>query len=224
MLDPDILGGSKLWPREGKVLRALLIASALVFVAADPSQAGLLFDDASRADFTSTRSAGDSPLAAITVSAPTAINQIGALVDLNADGNLKFLIFDLNSHALLFSTGSTAYLDDGLHYKVSPVFSDFVLNPGITYGIGAIANVGGQWSTNNASANNPFTQSNITADDNRNGNVLNFAAPTLGLEGTAMIMVQLYGAPVPEPATLSLLSGAFAMLTVAGRRLRGRRS
>src|SRR5215831_17907174 len=172
------------------MLRAILIASALVFVVAGPSQAALLFDDVSRADFTSTRPAENSPLAAITVSAPVAINQIGALVDLNSAGNLRFLIFDLNSHALLFSTGSTAYADDGLTYKVSPVFLDFVLTPGITYGIGAIADVGGLWSTNNSSAGNNFTQNSVTANDDRNGNVTIFAAPTLSTDGSAMIMVQ----------------------------------
>jgi len=206
------------------MLRAILIALAFVLVVAGPSQAALLFDDVSRADFTSGRVAEFSPLAAITVSAPTSINQIGALVDLNAPGHLKFLVFDLNSNALLFSTGSTAYADDGLTYKLSPVFPDFVLIPGITYGIGAIADVAALWSINNSSSNNDFTQNNITADDDRNGNVTIFAAPTLGAEGTAMIMVQLYGGPVPEPATLGLLATGFAMLTVAGRRLRGRRS
>ena len=224
MLCPVIWRGSKAQPPRGaKVLRATLIASVLVLITAGPSGAALLFDDVARADFESGRGAEFSPLAAITVSAPIAINQIGARVDLNSDGHLRFLIFDLNSQALLFSTASGAYIDDGLTYKLSPVFS-FVLNPGITYGIGAIADVGGAWSINNSSGNNDFTQNNITADDDRNGNVSNFVAPALGFEGTAMIMVRLYGGPVPEPATLSFLAAGFAMLAVGGRRLRRRRS
>lgn len=207
--------------------RIFLGAAALLSAAASPCSASLLFDNVSRADFTSVRGAGNSPLAAITVSAATNIDQIGARVDLGADGNLKFLIFNLDTTALLFSTGSTAYTDDGLTFKVSPVFSSFTLNPGIVYGIGAIADVAGNWSTNNSSSGNPFTQNNITASDDRNGNVSNFASPSLGADGLAMIIVQLYGgtppAAVPEPATLAPLTLACGGLVLAARRRYGGR-
>ena len=106
-------------------MKRALLSAALVFLAASPCSADLLFDNSSRADFTSSRSAGTSPLAAITVSTSTTIDQIGAMVDLSLDGNMKFLIFNLNTRALLFSTGSSAYVDDGLTFKVSPVFYQF---------------------------------------------------------------------------------------------------
>jgi len=129
------------------MLRLALIVMAVVLVAVSPASATLLFDDISRANSSPPRDLErGSPLAAITVSVLTSINQIGARMDLNSSGNLKFLIFDLNSHGLLFGTGPTAYADDGLTFKVSPVFSDFVLTPGIVYGIGAIADVAGNWS------------------------------------------------------------------------------
>src|SRR2546426_1276073 len=204
------------------MLRLALIVMAVVLVAVSPASATLLFDDISRANSSPPRDLErGSPLAAITVSVLTSINQIGARMDLNSSGNLKFLIFDLNSHGLLFGTGPTAYADDGLTFKVSPVFSDFVLTPGIVYGIGAIADVAGNWSVGvpllGTTPN--FTQNNITADAHRNGNVSNFASPALLGDAQVMGIVQLFGVgaqAVPEPATLGLLAAGFGLLTAAG--------
>jgi hypothetical protein len=184
----------------------------------------IVFDNLSRYDFQSPRSAGDSPLAAITVSSATDIDEIGVYNDLNANGNLEFLIFDLNSDALLFKSASQAFVDNGLSFKVSNPFAVFTLLPGITYGIGAIADVAGGWGTNNSSTGNPFTQNGITALDDRNGNVVDFAAPALGVDGSAMIIVELGGpaaTPVPEPGTLLLL-GSGAALIARRRRQVGR--
>jgi hypothetical protein len=80
----------------------------------------------------------------------------------------------------------------------------------VTYGIGAIADVGGSWGTNNSSSGSPFTQNGITASDDLNGNVMNFGSPALGAGGTAMIIVELAGGSaggpaVPEPSSLLLL-------------------
>jgi len=199
-----------------------LVALALVATGlfAGPAPAGpILFDNSSRADFQSNRGAANSPLAAITVAQATSIAQIGAMVDLNSAGNLRFLIFNLDTQALLFATAAVPFADDGNTFKVSPEFAAFTLNPGVTYGIGAIADVGGLWDTNNSSSGNPFTQNGITASDDRNGNVSNFASPTLGGEGIAMIIVQLFGptAAVPEPATLALF-GALAVGAFGVRR------
>src|SRR5262249_34655618 len=129
-----------------------------IAISAIPASGALILDNSSRGDFQSGRVAEFSPLAAVSVAGATSINQIGAMVDLNSAGNLKFVIFNLDTLALLFSTGSSAYADNGLTFKVSPVFAPFVLNPGINYGIGAIADVGGGWQINNTSSGNPFVQ------------------------------------------------------------------
>jgi len=199
-----------------------LLGVTFIFSTAVTASASVIFDDSARQDFTSGRAAGNSPLAAITVSAPVGIDQIGAMVDLNAAANIKFLIFDLNSATLLFSTTSAAYTDDGLTFKLSPVFSTFTLNPGTTYGIGAIADQGGLWGTNNSSSGNPFTQNNITASDDRNGNVSNFASPGLIGEGSAMIIIELgqNATAVPEPATYTLFGVGFATLGIVIKRRR----
>src|SRR5262245_313256 len=179
----------------------------------------IIFNNVSRFDFQSSRVAEFSPLADITVAAPTVITEIGVYNDLASNGNLKFLIFNLDTNALLFQSAPQAFVDDGLSFKLSNIFAPFTLLPGINYGIGAIANVAGGWGINNASGGNPFTQNGITSSDDRNGNVSNFASPTLGAEGTAMIIVELGNdvvATVPEPATLLLLGSGIAF--VARRR------
>jgi hypothetical protein len=176
-------------------MKSLFIRSAALALCASalPAQAAIIFNNVARQDFTTNRGIGDSPLAIINVSAATTINQIGAYVDLASAGNLKFLIYNATTNALLFSTGPVAFADDGLAFKLSPIFTGFTLNAGVTYGIGAIADVAGLWGTNNTSSGNPFTQGGITSSDDRNLNVGNYASPTLGSDGAAMIIVQLGG-------------------------------
>jgi hypothetical protein len=200
---------------------ATLALVAVAGVAARAEASPIIFDNVSRVDFQTIRGAQDSPVAAITVSVATDIDQIGVHNDLASNGNLKFVIFDLNSQVLLFSTGPQAFVDNGLTFKLSNPFAAFTLLPGITYGIGAIADVAGNWSTNNTSSGNPFTQNFITASDDSNGNVGNFASPAVTGGGSAMIIVQLAGGqsvPVPEPATLVLLGGGLAAAAARRRR------
>lgn len=191
--------------------------------AAVPAHAAIIFDNSPRQDFTSNRGAGSSPLAVVSVASATAINQIGAFVDLAANGNLKFLIYNADTGSLLFNSGPTAFVDNGLGFKLSNIFADFVLNPGINYGIGAVADVAGLWGTNNSSSGNPFTQNGITASDDRNLNVAAYTNPSLGSDGAAMIIIQLgAGATtaVPESATWLMMIAGFGIM---GASLRYRR-
>jgi hypothetical protein len=202
-------------------IRVLLLLGSFAF--AFPAYAGIVFDNSSRMDFQSIRNAEDSPLAIITVSAPTLIDQIGAMVDLSTDGNLEFLIFDFPTSTLLFNSGPVAFADTGLNFHLSPVFASFLLNPGTTYAIGAIADVAGFWGTNNASSGSPFTQNGITASDDLNANVVNFASPTLAAPGTAMIILELGApSPVPEPSSVPLVAAGVALLVALRSSARAR--
>jgi hypothetical protein len=92
--------------------------------------------------------------------------------------------------------------------------------PPIPPGIGAIADVSGLWFINNSSSGSNFTQNNITASDDLNGNANNFTTPALvPSNGTAMITVQLYG-PVPGP-NASLFCTLGGALFLGSRKRRG---
>src|SRR5262245_39019216 len=131
-----------------RTLGMLLVGFAVALL---PANAALIFDNGSRGDFQSNRVAAFSPVAAITVSSSVAIDQIGAQGDLNSNGNMRFLIFNLDTQALVLATASNAYNDNGLTFHVSAIFSTFTLNPGIVDGIGAVAYVGGGWEINKSS-------------------------------------------------------------------------
>jgi hypothetical protein len=194
-------------------------ALALASLTAAPSQAQLLidsFDDDIL--FASNRGAGSSPLARVTVSGPTTINQIGVRVDLETTGNIRFVIFNDNTNTLVFASAPQGFADDGISYKVSAAFAPIVLSSGITYGIGGIADVGGRWSFDNLVAPDDVANG-ITIAGNSNDNASTFGAPTNSANtGSVNVHVQLYGptgnAAAPEPATLALLALGVAGIVI----------
>jgi hypothetical protein len=152
------------------------------------AQAALVFGDSSTGGF-GTRGPGDSPISTLTVSQNTSINQIGVLVDLNSDGDLKFVINDASSNSFVLITPAKAFTDDGDTFKVSDAFSPVTLLAGHQYYIGAIADVGGDW--NYDPFPNVITQNGIS-NQKTNNNLSNFNSPVLAGAGTAQIPIELF--------------------------------
>ena len=141
-----------------------VLAAGIMACAGSAANAVVVFDNIDLTGQASTRIAASSPGALVSVAANITINQIAVRNDLNSNGNLKFLIFDHATHALLFNSGSTAFVDNGMSLKTSNPFS-FTLLGGMSYDIGAIADVGGLWGFDQISnsQNHQLSRTRISA-------------------------------------------------------------
>jgi hypothetical protein len=175
----------------------------LVAGSAAAAQAQLLIFDGGIPGTTgaSNRAAGSSPITFISaVTANTDIVRIDVLNQLNADGNLKFLIFEVGNNSPLYVSAPKPFTASSTPtWKDSDPLS-FQLIAGRQYFIGAIADVSGLWPFRTVPAS--YTQGALTST-NRNGNVSNFGSPTAVGPGSADIPVRLY--VVPAPGALALL-------------------
>lgn len=198
-------------------IKSALAALAVVLSAALPgaAQADLLFvSDA--ATGASNRSANSGILTRFEVAGPVHLTSIAVELDLATDGNMKFVIFNSVTGALLFDSGPKAFVDNGMGFKESDLLS-FDLVSGVRYAIGILADVG---SLQNFVVPGGKTMGDITSLGG-NQNVSGFASPVFdgGLNGTDA-RVQLFGngaAAVPEPATL-LLAGLGLLAAGSARR------
>jgi hypothetical protein len=177
----------------------------------------LILDNQSRMRFSSAESAGIGPATRVTVSSATTIDQIGALLDLNSSGQLRFFLFN-HSGATLFLSDAKNVTDDGMSYKESDVFPDVTLQPGIGYTIEAIANVGASWRQGTSQSN--YVENGITVGTTFSL-ITNFNSPIVGgvFPGMGSLRLSNSSSEVPEPT--SMLLSALGLLSLASlRRLR----
>ncbi len=193
-----------------------LLPLVVVLACGTAGAATLVFDSYSVPSAFSNRSAESSPGSYIQVATTTDISNIAVFNDLAGAGNLKFVIFDASTNALLFST-ATAVADDGgsATWKMSPTFS-FTLTAGSSYYIGAIADVAGLWAYDETvESENGFTS--VKSNPNFNSYATPFVVGNGGADGA----VQLYtggSEAVPEPGTLGLALAGLGAVALWRRR------
>ncbi len=185
-----------------KMFLGTLAAASMLF--ASTAGAALVFES-DAANGLSTRGDESGILTRAEVSNTVHLTNFAVQMDLFTDGNVKFVIFNSLTGALLFDSGAKAFTDDGDTFKLSDTFS-FDLLAGTRYALGALSDVG---------SFQPYvfpggkTMGDITSLG-ENQNVLGFASPVadLTLNGTDG-RIQLFaddGNRVPEPSSVLLLA------------------
>lgn len=201
-----------------KNLAGYILAAALS-VSAVASQAATLFDGSTLASANTTRSAGDGPLGKFTFSDVVTLTSISQIMDPNASGSVKFVIFE--DTALVFEGAAQTFIDSGAgNMTMTSAPLSFVAKKDTTYFIGGFMNVGGRYGYGIGNR----TQGVVTAIS-ENANVRNFAAPSLRSGGSAVIAVSLDGSAgntpaVPLPAAAPLLLGGLGLVGLLRARRR----
>ena len=176
-----------------------LLSVLVLFGVLAPSYSQILIDTFTPPGSASTRVAASSPGSYLSFANNVTIGTIGVKVDLNSAGNLRFLIFDHSTAALLYASAPKAFSDDGDTWKTSDPFA-FTFLGGQSYDVGAIADVGGLWDYDQISETMNGITSIVT-----NPNFSNFNSPTTGGYAAADAAVRLSAVPEPGTATLLLL-------------------
>ena len=142
----------------------------------------LVFDSLTGTVNQTTRGAGDSCGSHITIASQVTIAYIAQRNNLNAAGNMKFMIWQ-NGTAVVIS--SPVAVPSGDSWKMSGYIGQ-TLSAG-TYDIGAISDTAGTWSYDSTTENVPPFSSTLS-----NPNWTNYATPTSAGNGGADCGVRLY--------------------------------
>lgn len=194
-------------------MKNLLIGLAMAAMAT-ASHAATVYDGSALTGSGSVRAAGNSPVGNFTFAESMTLTGISQIVDLDADGDVKFVIFE--NGTLAYESAAISVTDIGVQTIASAAFS-FTVDAGSQYQIGAVSNVGGVWRFGSGGV--PNVQGAIT--QLANWNVTGFDSPTVANSGGAVIGISLSAeaiAAVPLPAGGALLLLALGATGAVRRR------
>ena len=118
------------------------------------------------------------------------INWIGAAADFQANGSMKFLIFDHgDAEELVYASAPKAFTDDGMSWKVSGPMV-FVLRAGRTYDIAGTTDVDAGYPYDVA-----VESTGGLTTTNQNPNLNNYGAPEVDRQSGADCGIRLFTRP-----------------------------
>jgi hypothetical protein len=133
------------------------------------------------------RGAGDACGTLITVNQNVNVVAMAVSNNMNANGNLRFIIWDHPGHVIQYISAPKAFNGGVSSWKQSDVFQTITLQAGKQYDLGAIADVGAVWNYDTQADNMGGVMSNVS-----NPNYTNFQMPIMGGHAGADCGVQLF--------------------------------
>ena len=190
----------------------LALVSVLFIARPDQAAAQVVLDDLVTTT-SEIRGAGTPVVANVTVTAPTSIVRISTLSEGLSPHNQKFVIYNLTTSTFLYVSPPKAFpADTGPTIKTSDPFAALTLMPGNTYLIGATADIG----TTQYYGSGNVTQGAVT-NVSANGNLFNYATPTINCCHGVRSALRLEAAPPPASVpTMSEWAMILFALMLAG--------
>jgi hypothetical protein len=180
-----------------------------------PAHAGVIFD-LSPTNGVSNRPSDDGLGQGVSVSTTTTISGFSFFANLPDGGDGKFMIWNGDNSALLFSQTVNIAASNTPSWTSTTGNIDFTLDAGSTYFFGFIGD--NFIDVGFISPVVPSSDNGLSAVETGNSNYNTFAAPTFVGGGGAEVGLQISAVATPEPSTWVMMGLGFAGLGFAGWR------
>ena len=197
----------------GKLFAAAIAAT--MAAACVPAHAGVIFD-LSPTNGVSNRPSDDGLGQGVSVSTTTTISGFSFFANLPDGGDGKFMIWNGDNSALLFSQTVSIAASNTPSWTSTTGNIDFTLDAGSTYFFGFIGD--NFIDVGFISPVVPSSDNGLSAVETGNSNYNTFAAPTFVGGGGAEVGLQISAVATPEPSTWVMMGLGFAGLGFAGWR------